>query len=65
MKLLPENFIEIGDNFFEAQPTNGSCQGCAFITENWECTQIAAPCFASQRSDRRHVIFVQVFNKVS
>lgn len=65
MKLLPENFIEIGDDIFEAQQTDCACGGCAFISKKFECTQVGAPCFPSQRQDRRHVIFVKVFNKVS
>jgi hypothetical protein len=59
MKILDEdkNLIEVRGLVYEATHKTKSCSGCAFLSSEYSCTSLTAPCFASVRPDGKYVIF--------
>lgn len=65
MKILDgaKNLIEVDGRVYEAKINKKSCTGCAFISTDYKCLVVTAPCYAAIRPDGKYVIFVESENQ--
>lgn len=66
MQIIDQDTISDGETIYKSQISDGACKGCVFDSEQdmnpngfLMCTFQPAPCVPSERTDKKHVIFIK------